>query len=105
MNYKLIKELKDVGFPLKESRVEYCACDRPIIVIGNKDYFPPSLSELIEACGEDFTYLQKLQYNYTNYKWGATSKSVFNEEMLFKGDTPEEAVANLWLELNKKPNE
>jgi hypothetical protein len=61
-----------------------------------RDYRKPTLSELIEACGDEFTFLEKMDKTWTafppmpNYKNGQ------------HGSTPEEAVAKLWLELNKK---
>ena len=59
----------------------------------------PSLSELIEACGDLFLGLR----NETGF-WSATGFPEGNRKAWFteNGKTPEEAVANLWLELNKK---
>lgn len=75
MIYKLAKQLKDGGFP-KE-----------------REWIDPTLSELIEACGEDADF--KLQYFHNIKKWVAEMKG-----KLGTGYPPEEAVAKLWLELN-----
>ncbi len=70
--------------------------------------YPIGLSELIEACGENFLNLHK------GVSWWATG--VHTEDIMevltgqfpkgkpieVRGSTPEIAVANLWLELNKK---
>ena len=51
MNYKLAKKLKKSGFPFdfRESKM------------GDDTYTFPSLSELIEACGDEFSGLFKNQ--------------------------------------------
>lgn len=64
--------------------------------------YVPTLSELIEACKEKF---KKLEYfpdteNEVN-SWGAFP-IIGEGELLGIGSNPEEAVANLWLTLNKK---
>lgn len=56
--------------------------------------YSPTLSELIEACGDDFDELDrndKQSWVAENHKKG----------WAFVGYTPEEAVAKLWLKLNK----
>lgn len=55
----------------------------------------PTLSELIEACESDFYELQNLTFG-----WIATADS----EHIKRGDgeTPEQAVAKLWLALHPK---
>ena len=59
----------------------------------------PSLSELIEACGEGFEELVRFKdKNAIGAKWGAFT----NPKIVSRGNTPEEAVARLWLGLNKK---
>jgi hypothetical protein len=91
MNYELAKQLKEAGFT-------QILLDRNYAGFKEKDtyvdgvYFP-NLSELIEACGDKFWCLmQELEgwsaRQYNNPEWTIAS-------------TPEEAVANLWLELNK----
>lgn len=79
MNYELAKKLKDVGFR---------------VPVGASSLWQPSLSELIEACGEKFSNLRN-----DEGRWIATASGVSYGQT---GSTPEEAVANLWLALNEK---
>lgn len=99
MNYELAKELKDAGFPHKcdkhggnDGYDEYCQYqdwDKEIGYI-----CIPHLSELIEACGNDFANLKSFSHD-----WSAEAmRDEFTEG---NGSTPEEAVARLWLALNK----
>ena len=55
----------------------------------------PTLSELIEACGDDFTWLQK-----NDGWWECCTKTKPIENTT--GSTAEIAVSNLWLKLNEK---
>jgi hypothetical protein len=101
MTYELAKQLKDAGFSnirmgdyfahsmgshsdTRDSESCYC----------NEDHFP-TLSELIEAVDE-FSYLADRRYR--GLDWVACGGG--SEEVTDK--TPEEAVAKLWLALNKK---
>jgi len=60
------------------------------------DFFPPSLSELIKACGDPF---YSLVYA-TDNDWRCFSETdSFNTVAVSNGRTPEEAVARLWLAL------
>lgn len=58
------------------------------------------LSSLVESCGDKFRGLEIGDWmEEDNSKlWYAKSK----DEIIIQCSTPEEAVANLWLELNKK---
>lgn len=60
----------------------------------------PTLSELIEACGPFFYQLINIGSEF-GYHWGATYRSMI-KELKSEGSTPEEAVANLYLALNKE---
>lgn len=103
MNYELAKKLKDAGFPNSDK----WNLGNPYSD-GSFDWFDgekPTLSELIEACGNGFNDLAKI-----NNEWMASSATYENSYMattaeiflnVGNGKTPEEAVANLWLELNK----
>ena len=91
MNYELAKKLKDAGYPQEDmSHTDYLG--------ENFENDPadsikvPNLSKLIKACGEGFDYLRhKSEY------WLAISGGGLEGQ----GKTPEEAVAELWLALNK----
>ena len=94
MTYELAKELKDAGFPqaklgtLDENKFRYYT---------EKDgerAFVPTLSELIEACGE-------LDFRLHCYPHGYVIEQKGEMDMEIQ-PTPEEAVAKLWLALNKK---
>jgi len=56
-------------------------------------YYCPNLSDLIDACGKHFARVYPLKA-----MWIAESAS---GERAAMGQTPEEAVAELWLALNK----
>jgi len=91
MEYKLAKELKDKGFQW-DNRNSFGDDSEP------RAEMYPTLSELIEACGEGFSSL----INWGN-RWGAYSAWDYdgpsNEEPNAEGKTPEEAVARLWIAL------
>lgn len=94
LDSNLAKELKETGFPkhkcadFVEGEIICGLCDQGI---------NPTLSELIEACGDNLYAL------YRHYgSWQAHSNSDQWDTEIADGATPEEAVARLWLELNKK---
>lgn len=94
INYELAKKLKDAGFPLKvsQNQTQYL---KTAFVIDCVQYDFPTLSELIEACGDEFLALKRL--NAFNTTWEAISPTKSYLE-----PTPEEAVAKLYLAINKK---
>lgn len=89
MNYELAKELKEAGFP--QDGTNYTPDHG-----GSEETaaYYPSLSELIEACGESLFRIDFLpdQNRIIAYAYGAREGD---------GSTPEVAVAKLWLALNK----
>jgi hypothetical protein len=91
MKGELAKKLKDAGFPVKGDT----------LIKGYKGEFVPfpTLSELISACGDKFM-LVKFKGDSLWY-----SSDDIDSYADCEGKTPEEAVANLWLELNKKYGE
>lgn len=103
----LAKELKEAGFPQKwrEGMSFYDVsgsyfengCSEYNHEVAAKDGVKvPTLSELIEACGEMLDALA----NYHNGFWCARHPDQkFNSPL---GRSPEEAVARLWLALNAK---
>jgi len=104
MNYELAKQLKDAGFPQSKQWGEITDIDNKVVGFvdkyGNK--IVPTLEELIDACGEEFgelVCLSNLGSNGSITEWWATQKE---EGLQGQGETPTEAVARLWLELNKK---
>lgn len=123
MNYELALALKKAGFPSADWG-KYYDCNKVIIPVpkklnfdgsitvevsdsylhdglvpqGDDVYYVPTLSELIEACGERFFRLSHSKNN-DGTSWDAESWEVGEIET---GKNPEEAVANLWLATNKK---
>lgn len=112
MNYELAKKLKDAGFLQKPESYPFVYDKNGTLahMISDRDWNMqdtdikiPTLSELIEACGKQFGFLI---LNQENGMWLAREKGIEPIHPELSGhkhyDTPEEAVAKLWLELNKK---
>ena len=110
MDYELDKRLKEAGFPQKPQfgDYEFRIVGNRMLLHGitkeenidqkNKNIFRvPTLEELIEACGNNFYSLSNSAY------WIVDSNKEGIEDIY--GNTPSEAVANLWLALNKKDND
>ena len=100
MNYELAKELKDAGFP-QTGDYGYSADGQDQYnyhrSIPELDHIrKPTLSELIEACGDGFFRLSHSENN-DGTEWDAES---WESGEIETGTTPEEAVARLWLALN-----
>ncbi len=114
MNYELYQKLKDAGFKQdgdgklyettegRLSRENMNALDSMGTYLTQVVYIP-TLSELINACGKDFGRLslnecdgQQIFDAYPN-----SQKLKERKEWFLARGTPEEAVANLWLALNK----
>ena len=105
MNYELAKQLKDAGFPQlpglyyvgKELWDETQQSDYKNRRTPPRDTWikAPTLSELIEACGEEFGSLSK----GNNGIWYATQWAMKEEVTAL---IPIEAVTKLWLALNQK---
>ena len=107
MEYELAKELKDAGYKQvgswwMDKNGKYCEPSMQIC-----ECVDPTLSELIEACGDGFRSLA----NPVDNEWFAESQnppfkkcetcdSTIQYPELYHGETPEEAVARLWLALN-----
>ena len=107
MNYSLAKKLKDAEFlqrgldgKLYQIKEKYKNSD----IVKEMELTFPTLSELIEACGKRFFGLFKCDAHAGGgYCWKAEAQHpVLREIITIQGDTPEEAVANLYLRLNNK---
>jgi len=116
MNYELAKKLKDNGFPFRTSTtdngiklaiptskkiIEYLDTKKDIINFDDEWFFIPTLSELIDACGDRFMALDSGR-SIGERGWIAFSDDRKLSKMKTKGKTPKIAVAKLWLKLNKK---
>ncbi len=101
INYKLAKKLKDIGFSQKYGEVgKFIYPDETIVAVHLKEdesCYIPTLSELIEACADRFYDLVREKENKV---WWEASDPM--NEFFTQGDTPEEAVANLYLKLHGK---
>lgn len=96
MNYELAKELKDAGFPqVWPINTPEGTAPEPY----EGPYYFPTLDELIKACGKDFASLE--YFTDDTEEWWAYGRMLGHEGSF--APTPEEAVAMLWLALNKKP--
>ena len=109
MDYELCKKLKEAGFPQKgNGRIEInessehnhwtdgLNCDTTCW-----DPYQPTLSELIDACGEGFYDLLDRKYKKIR-RYRASSGFEYHDIEAF-GKTPEIVVANLYLALNATP--
>ena len=107
MNYDLAKKLKDAGFPQGigcHMYGEFINQDGIGDEFSNeRNAYPPTLSELIEACGDGFGFLARGDEKVIQERvpW-VCAKAFLDWNTRCTGKTPEEAVANLWLKLNKK---
>ena len=116
MNYELTKKLKDAGFPFKIGLYEYRHCEGHIDDKDSWDEYMgkcagygdsgkcscichsiPTLSELIEACGDSFYSINKR--NKGDYFCIGNKTGIIDEGDYYS--TPEEAIANLWLALKE----
>lgn len=103
MTYELAKELKDAGFPQFSGDLLWDSEKA-------EHYTVPTLSELIEACRTVEPVFELMTGSSgthpTNYWYAGAGKHpgarVSGRKFNAGGHTPEEAVARLWLTLNKK---
>ena len=108
ITYELAKKLKDAGFPQEGFGSGICPKPEDESLSyeerNNLCAYTPTLSELIEACGDCFINIQK-------DKDGFYCQGVYEDDderydsipyVSTGASTPEEAVANLWLRLNEK---
>lgn len=136
MNYELCKRLKDAGFPqqsetgatqvwcfIKENnwinkktgnleiRREHWKkiwLYEPIKGLYKNDWYRiPTLSELIEACGDKFIHLKKVPGVFFGvaWRWEAIANLEIPREkhhLIGVGRTPEEAVAELLIMIKKR---
>lgn len=99
MDHELAKQLKDAGFPQIGSKWKFLKegmeCEIYPSPIGVKEpcYCVPTLEKLIEACGH-----VRLDYFPKGNSFANCCDRPHHKQT---GKTPEEAVANLYLALNK----
>ncbi len=98
ITYELAKKLRESGFP-PLTKFE------PRTVFNEDSFnseYPPSLSELIEACGSRINNLERSLKGWIARGDRESGDMIPDGFLTGEGPTPEEAVALLWLELNKK---
>ncbi len=109
ITYKLAKQLKDAGFSQEDVDKAWWKGGKSwtsgiiaaIAVSEEKAYKIPTLSELIEECGDKFLLVRRNVFNDTWYAT-ALSEKVFGKVPQAKNcRTPEIAVTKLLLELYK----
>ena len=125
MDYKLAEELKDAGFPspeepgkkynswtLKETHGFAYIVDKEFEIqldpgnIFHRDFiYIPTLSELIEECGEEFKGYKFVLWKYGKY-WEAGYRKYDYDDIFLdphgKDKIRDIAVAKLYIVLNKK---
>lgn len=121
ISYELAKKMKDAGFPQEHSDT-YALPDGRFLGGDTIELYEmevackvPCLEEVIEACGEgagkqynagikdiEVVGLLSNQALKKEYRWMAyTGLCCHATDVSAYGETPLEAVCNLWLELNK----
>lgn len=117
MNYELAKQLKEAGFPYDFSSTEWTG--EYVKGADGEELRIPELSELINACGKErmapnmnteekkpVAHLFRLGWGdewFATYEfYDSCIDNGFGIPVFECGKTPEEAVAKLWLEINKK---
>lgn len=97
------KLLKEAGFP---QYIDGPMVDDSVseIVSPETHSYVPTLFELIQACGDRFYSLKLNKESKGLFKWIAESDVIdfeANSHIVCAGETPEEAVALLWIDLNQ----
>lgn len=102
IDYTLAQQLKDAGFEQKDWGAYLLPGGMEVGPNANAAYVP-TLSELIEACGERFN---SMGGDVRTNEWWAAERpeGLFVETFPLRctGKSPTEAVARLWLALNRK---
>jgi hypothetical protein len=92
MNYETAKQLEEAGYPQGGDGKWVAPLDK-LVVRSSDRVYAPTLDELMEMCGKGFQAL-------TLEEDGGWSCFGRNNDGLFEGSSPTEAVARLWLALN-----
>jgi hypothetical protein len=106
VSFEIAKRLKAAGFPQRftggtafnEQGLAMQRVGEGQWITQNTEVSIPTLNELIKACGESFGGLEHLPYETRN-KFRAYKQHP--ETLSGYGETPAEAVARLWLLMNK----
>ncbi len=115
LDYETCRKLKEAGFPQGSPLSRhahilndggFCENERCDFLLRTQYVKTPSLSELIEACGKDIILHGPDTSDVGEGCWRSPTKhwSVYKDfftNLHGIGSSPEEAVANLYLELKK----
>lgn len=103
MDYELVLELKNAGFPQGGDGYWIDETYRSRDIGHALSIYEPTLSELIEACGDELRGIvhDRAMKNDNNEEWRCDRIEHGSFES-YIGPTPEEAVAKLWLAINNK---
>ena len=98
---EIAKKLKAAGFPQDGENYD----DHGNQLGDYENGYIPTLKELIKACGERFYELAYLGRDNKDIEvWqGKDLQQKDGLWQMYRGSTPEEAVAKLWLALKNKP--
>lgn len=108
ITYKLAKQLKDAGFPQYGDKGN--GSSKAQVMCGELFYYP-TLSELIEECGDKFAKLvqqgqgltkEEREIAYKIFETKDIDWIAYSYERMEYGKTPKIAVAKLFIQLNKK---
>ena len=97
MNYTLAKELEDAGYKGQ-------GCDCRYLKEDEEQVYAPTLFDLIEECDDNQGFgMNELRVSYDGswQKYWIAEACPRRGGVIGEGKTPEEAVARLWLALNK----
>jgi hypothetical protein len=102
MRYPLAKELKDAGFPQGGDGTSLGPPDK---IVWRRDdrVYRPTLAELIEGCGSGFRSVERLADGDWQARADRNSADGTVVEAVGRAQAIDEAVAHLWLALNKGP--
>lgn len=102
MNKELLIELASAGYIFRRWNGENVEVFT-FPMNGAHNWLVPTLEELIEACGENFAGLHEDGDGYSAFHM-LTHDGRFDPDIAISGHgkTPKEAVARLWLALNRK---
>jgi len=118
ISYDLAKQLKDAGFyreiqigdaywlekEYKDGHLYHFGADGPDVLPEGEYIRIPTLSELIEACGDWFFRLERIDQGKNEGRWIAVGdrRGDGTREFGFMAKNPETATAKLLIALKKK---
>lgn len=95
MKYKLAKKLKEAGFPQEgKGKMGLEAWRIGEGKIHKRTAYIPTLEEIIDACGDKFHVIDRV----VDKEWRAYGVTT-SPKLYFRGETPLEAVAKLYIKL------